>query len=155
MRLSYVIWQEEVTPLILVELLSPGTERQDLGEDAKEADGTPSKWEVYEKILRVLYYVVFSRYTDQSRAFELIGDRYEPVELVAKRLPIPEAELSLGLWQGNYRGSSTFVAALVYPSRRVNRPGPEKINGCSAGISCCQTGDGKTRCTTASLGHRS
>jgi Uma2 family endonuclease len=104
MRLSYVIWQEEVTPLIVVELLSPGTERQDLGEDAKEVDGTPSKWEVYEKILRVPYYVVFSRYTNELQAFQWVGDRYEPITLRAERLPIPEAELSLGLWQGNYRG---------------------------------------------------
>jgi Uma2 family endonuclease len=104
MRLSYVIWQEKVTPLIIVELLSPGTERQDLGEDTKEADGTPSKWEVYEKILRVPYYAVFSRYTNKLQAFRLVGDRYEPIALGEECLPIPEAELSLGLWQGSYRG---------------------------------------------------
>lgn len=104
MRLSYVIWQEGVTPLIVVELLSPGTERQDLGEEKREPDGTPAKWEVYEKILRVPYYVVFSRYTNQLQAFQLVGTHYEPVTLFSGRLPIAEAQLSLGLWQGSYRG---------------------------------------------------
>lgn len=31
LRLSYVIWQEGVSPFVVVELLSPGTEREDLG----------------------------------------------------------------------------------------------------------------------------
>jgi Uma2 family endonuclease len=30
LRLSYVIWQESVTPFLMVELLSPGTEAEDL-----------------------------------------------------------------------------------------------------------------------------
>ena len=33
MRLSYVRWQERVDPLIVVELLSPGTEEEDLGQN--------------------------------------------------------------------------------------------------------------------------
>lgn len=32
MRLSYVIWQEGIDPFVVVELLSPGTEKEDLGE---------------------------------------------------------------------------------------------------------------------------
>lgn len=31
LRLSYVIWQEEAPPYLVVELLSPGTESEDLG----------------------------------------------------------------------------------------------------------------------------
>ena len=104
LRLSYVIWQEEIRPLIVIELLSPGTERQDLGEEKREPDGTPSKWEVYEKILRIPYYVVFSRYTNEVQAFKLVENRYEPIILVGGKLPIPEAELSLGIWEGEYRG---------------------------------------------------
>jgi len=35
LRLSYVIWQEGVDPLVVVELLSPGTEEEDLGENVR------------------------------------------------------------------------------------------------------------------------
>jgi len=104
LRLSYVIWQEGVSPAIVVELLSPGTENQDLGEELRQPGEPPTKWTVYEQILRIPYYVVFSRYTNQLQAFELVGGYYQPVALVEGRLPIPPLELSLGLWQGSYRG---------------------------------------------------
>jgi Uma2 family endonuclease len=104
LRLSYVIWQEGVSPAIVVELLSPGTENQDLGEELRQPEEPPTKWTVYEQILQVPYYVVFSRYTNQLQAFELVDGHYQPVTLVEGRLPIPQLELSLGLWQGSYRG---------------------------------------------------
>ncbi|CCI20032.1 Similar to tr/Q8YQJ9/Q8YQJ9 [Microcystis aeruginosa PCC 9807] len=104
LRLSYVIWQEGVSPTIVVELLSPGTENQDLGQELRQPGEPPTKWTVYEQILRIPYYVVFSRYTNQLQAFELVGGYYQPVALVQGRLPIPPLELSLGLWQGSYRG---------------------------------------------------
>ena len=88
----------------MVELLSPGTEREDLGQTVPSADEPPTKWQVYEQILRVPYYVVFSRYTNEMQAFQLMGASYKPIELTAKSLPIAELQLSLGLWQGSYRG---------------------------------------------------
>ena len=102
MRLSYVVWQEGVNPLVVVELLSPGTEDEDLGETLGEPGKPPTKWEVYERILRVPYYVTFSRYTNQIQAFHLVGDRYQRAELSNGRLLLPSIELSLGLWQGSY-----------------------------------------------------
>ena len=102
LRLSYVIWQEQVSPLVVVELLSPGTEAEDLGQTLPQVDQPPTKWQVYEQILRVPYYVVFSRYTNQMQAFRLEGDRYQSVELSSRKLPIPSINLSLGLWQGCY-----------------------------------------------------
>ena len=104
MRLSYVMWQERVSPLIVVELLSPGTEDEDLGQTISTPGKPPTKWQVYEEILRVPYYVVFSRYTDELQVFGLVGDRYQSIALTNGRLLIPEAELSLGLWQGSYQG---------------------------------------------------
>ena len=87
-----------------VELLSPGTEKEDLGQTLREASQPPSKWEVYERILRVPYYVVFDRATDQLRAFKLDGSRYVADELTNGRLWLPDAELFIGLWQGTYQG---------------------------------------------------
>jgi Uma2 family endonuclease len=104
LRLSYVTWQEPANPFVVVELLSPGTEDEDLGTRRTSAtDKPPSKWEVYERILRIPYYIVFSRYTNQLRAFQLVGGHYEPMNLTEGRLLMPEIDLSLGLWEGSFQ----------------------------------------------------
>lgn len=106
LRLSYVTWQEPVSPFVVVELLSPGTEDEDLGNKQNQKDKPPTKWEVYERILRIPYYIVFSRYTNELRAFHLVGGHYEPMNLIDGLLPMPELGLSLGLWQGSFRSIS-------------------------------------------------
>ncbi len=103
LRLSYVTWQEPANPFVVVELLSPGTEDEDLGIKQNKTDKPPSKWEVYEQILRIPYYVVFSRYTNELQAFQLVGGHYEPMNLNNGRILMPEINLSLGLWQGSFR----------------------------------------------------
>jgi Uma2 family endonuclease len=125
LRSSYVVWQEGVNPFVVVELLSPGTAKEDLGENAAleaEEDGEmgrwgdgenveaketpPRKWDVYERILRVPYYVVFSRYTNRVHFFKLVGGHYQEQALDPEnpRVWIPELEVGLGLWQGDYEG---------------------------------------------------
>lgn len=69
LRLSYVIWQERVSPFVIVELLSPGTENEDLGKTQRRPHQPPTKWEVYEQILQVPYYVIFDRYSGKLRLF--------------------------------------------------------------------------------------
>lgn len=111
MRLSYVVWQEGVNPYVIVELLSPGTEKEDLGED-EELPSNPGngqvierqtetkplrKWQVYEH-LRIPYYLVFSRYTNQLRVFKLNGTHYQELELDESRVWIDDLGLGLGLW---------------------------------------------------------
>ncbi|MEH2297526.1 Uma2 family endonuclease [Nostoc sp.] len=104
LRLSYVIWQEGVAPFVVVELLSPGTEKEDLGQTLREISQPPTKWEVYERILRVPYYIVFDRYTDKLQAFQLVADRYSELDLSTPRVWMPGLEMGLGLWQGSYQG---------------------------------------------------
>ncbi|MEH2267856.1 MAG: Uma2 family endonuclease [Nostoc sp.] len=104
LRLSYVIWQEGVAPFVVVELLSPGTEKEDLGQTLREINQPPTKWEVYERILRVPYYIVFDRYTDKLQAFQLVADSYSELDLSTPRVWMPGLELGLGLWQGSYQG---------------------------------------------------
>ncbi|NER48736.1 MAG: Uma2 family endonuclease [Symploca sp. SIO1A3] len=109
-RDSYVTWIEPINPAIVVELLSRSTKKQDLGEietEGKEIeegpDKPPSKWEVYESILKIPYYVVFNRRDNKIRIFHLEDGLYQEVELTEGRLYLPELGISLGVWQGSFR----------------------------------------------------
>ncbi|MGA1284900.1 MAG: Uma2 family endonuclease [Prochlorothrix sp.] len=103
LRWSYVVWDEGRSPFLAVELLSPGTEAEDLGRTLRDAQQPPTKWEVYEQILRIPYYVVFDRYTNQLRAFELVGTHYQALSLSESKLWLEEIELGLGVWFGEYQ----------------------------------------------------
>ncbi|MEM7554139.1 MAG: Uma2 family endonuclease [Cyanobacteria bacterium P01_A01_bin.84] len=103
LRLSYVIWQEGVHPFIVVELLSPGTEQEDLGQTLREVNKPPTKWQVYEQLLRVPYYIIFDRYSNHLRAFQLVGTRYQELNLPEQKLLFNEIHLILGVWQGCYQ----------------------------------------------------
>jgi Uma2 family endonuclease len=105
LRLSYVMWQEYESPLLVVELLSPGTEDEDLGRNVREIGKPPTKWEVYERILRVPFYVIYDRYRNNFRVFTLQVMKYQEVMLepTNPRLWIEELGLGLGLWQGQYQ----------------------------------------------------
>ncbi|WP_333220848.1 MULTISPECIES: hypothetical protein [unclassified Microcoleus] len=101
-RMSYVIWQEGVNSFVIVELLSRGTEKEDLGDntdeenlppqsgnaagnepvlEAETKEEPPIKWDVYQPNLWVSVYAVFSRYTNKLRVFELKGGHYQELEL--------------------------------------------------------------------------
>jgi hypothetical protein len=102
--MSYVIWQEGVVPFVVVELLSESTEKDDLGQTLREINQPPTKWQVYERILRIPYYIVFARDPEQFRAFQLTGGRYRELTLPDNRVWLPEIKLGLGLSPGVYHG---------------------------------------------------
>ena len=104
LRLSYVVWQEGIDPTVVVEFLSPGTEKEDLGQTLREVNQPPTKWEVYEKILRIPYYIVFDRYTDNLQVFQNIAARYQEITLTKPSLWLPSIEFGIGLWQGTFQG---------------------------------------------------
>jgi Uma2 family endonuclease len=105
LRWSYVIWQEGVSPFLVVELLSPGTEDEDLGQKLREIGKPPTKWEVYEQILRVPYYAVFDRYENEFRLWQLVGARYQPIALPSdRRFWFEEVGLGLGVHDCAYQG---------------------------------------------------
>jgi Uma2 family endonuclease len=105
LRWSYVVWQESVNPFLVVELLSPGTEDEDLGHKLRELGKPPTKWEVYERILRVPFYVVYDRHENHWRMFGLQNGRYQPVALTAGRFWFEELQLGLGVWAGSYQST--------------------------------------------------
>ncbi|MDB9478354.1 Uma2 family endonuclease [Dolichospermum circinale CS-537/03] len=105
MRWSYVIWQEGLAPFLIVELLSPGTEAEDLGKTSRSANKPPTKWQAYEQYLRSPYYVIFDRYENRLRVFQLLGIKYQAVELTEPKFWFPELELGVGVWAGKYQGT--------------------------------------------------
>lgn len=105
MRWSYVVWQESVPPFLVVELLSEGTEEEDLGQTLRVVGKAPTKWQVYEQVLRVPYYVLFDRVKQELQAFKLTGSRYEALSLQDERLWLDEVQLGVGVWEGCYQGT--------------------------------------------------
>ncbi|NET32061.1 MAG: Uma2 family endonuclease [Cyanothece sp. SIO1E1] len=103
LRLSYVMWQEGVRPVVAIEFLSPSTRNEDLGQ-AKAKGPQPTKWDVYETILGIPYYIIFDRYTDELQAFQMDGERYRKREVNELRFWLPTLRLGIGLWEGMYRG---------------------------------------------------
>lgn len=89
---------------MVVELLSPGTEKEDLGRNLREVNQPPNKWTVYERLLRIPYYIVFDRYTDELQAFGLMLNAYQPLSPQGSGIWLEEAQLGLGLWEGSYQG---------------------------------------------------
>ncbi|GCL42786.1 Uma2 family endonuclease [Anabaena sp. FACHB-1250] len=108
LRLSYVTWCEGTYPFVVVELISPGTENEDLGKNLgknlREINQPPNKWTVYEQILRIPYYFVYNRYTNEFHCFGLVMNRYQPLSINGLGVWLEEAELGLGLWEGEYQG---------------------------------------------------
>lgn len=103
LRLSYVIWQEKVVPCIVIEFLSPSTRNEDLGR-SKPKGKQPTKWEVYEKILRIPYYIVFDGITNEIIPFHLTKNGYRLLEVNSSKLWLPTLNIGLGLWLGEYQG---------------------------------------------------
>ncbi len=140
LRRSYVMWQEGHPPQIVVEFLSPGTEKEDLGrfydksakipevfveseemitvtEDYEsepvaeivqpnQRDRPPAKFVLYEQLLRVPHYLVYSRYTQRLRYFKLEGGRYQEQPLNAENplVWLEDLKIGLGIWSGVFEG---------------------------------------------------
>ncbi len=104
LRYSYVIWQEQIVPFIIVEILSEGTESEDLGQTVRDIKQPPTKWYVYEQILHIPYYIVFSRDPNRLRVFHWQAGRYQAVTPSEGKVWLPQIQLGIGLWSGNYQG---------------------------------------------------
>ena len=126
LRSSFVVWDEQKAPTVIVELLSPGREAEDLGSHLDEqiepalsepllpytleADESgvspPPKWDVYEQILQVPYYLVFSRYSNRLRFFQFDYGQYQEqvLEPDNSRAWLANLEIGIGIWQGEFEG---------------------------------------------------
>jgi Uma2 family endonuclease len=111
-RESYVLWQEKVSPTVVVEFLSPGTDGDDLGRFAAKppkpqpVDSPPLKFAVYEQILQVPHYIVFNKRDTHLRYFQLVEGRYQErtVSATNPRIWITDLDIGLATWQGTFEG---------------------------------------------------
>ena len=104
LRYSYVIWQEQVVPFCVVELLSPGTQDEDLGRMPWDNAGPPPKWVVYEQILQVPYYLLYDRKDKVFMAYRWTEGHYQQLPVAQERLWLPEIGLGIGTWEGEFDG---------------------------------------------------
>jgi Uma2 family endonuclease len=79
-------------------------EKEDLGQSLRDVEKLPVKWGVYEQILRVPYYAIFNRYQSEFKMLKLNPTPYSSeVYQILVRSWIPNLELSLGVYIGNYK----------------------------------------------------
>ncbi len=98
MRRSYVMWQEIVSPVIVLEFVS--------GDGSEERDTTPykGKFWVYEQAIRVPFYGIYEVDKASVEVYHLLGGRYHRLSANDQgRYSIPPLGVELGLWSGRYQ----------------------------------------------------
>ncbi|MFM7408291.1 MAG: Uma2 family endonuclease [Cuspidothrix sp.] len=97
-RRSYVLWQEHIAPLIVLEFVS--------GDGGQERDKTPweGKFWVYEQVIRPAFYGIYEVKKASIEVYELIGGQYQLLPANERgHYPIEHIGVELGLWQGEYQ----------------------------------------------------
>jgi Uma2 family endonuclease len=101
LRRSYVLWQELIAPLILLEFVS--------GDGSEERDRTPlgGKFWVYEQAVRTPYYGIYEVDPGRIEMHHLVDGLYQPLAPnESGRYPLPRLGVELGLWDGEYLGAT-------------------------------------------------
>ncbi|MFY7886107.1 MAG: Uma2 family endonuclease, partial [Dolichospermum sp.] len=97
-RRSYVLWQEYISPLIVLEFVS--------GNGAEERDKTPWKgklW-IYEQVIKPAFYGIYEVNKASIEVYELIGGQYQLLAANERgHYSITPMGIELGLWQGEYQ----------------------------------------------------
>ncbi len=97
-RRSYVLWQEHLPPLIVVEFVS--------GDGREERDQTPwsGKFWIYEQVIRPAFYGIYEVSKASVEVYHLVENRYELLSANEHgRYPIPPMQVELGIWSGTYK----------------------------------------------------
>ena len=97
-RRSYVLWNEEVPPYLVVELVS--------GDGSTERDDTENsgKFWVYENGIRAEYYAIFDAFRDGDlEVYERHRGRFRLAHPNERgRYELPEMGVELGVWHGEF-----------------------------------------------------
>lgn len=105
-RRSYVLWQEIIAPVIVIEFVpGNGTEERDQTSAFESQRGKAGKFWVYEQAIRVPFYAIYEVKRAAVEVYQLVGDSYR--QCVANErghYPIARMGVELGIWQGVYMG---------------------------------------------------
>ena len=97
-RRSYVMWNEIVAPLIVIEFVS--------GDGAEERDRTPftGKFWIYEHFIRPAYYAIYEVNPGRVEVYQFVINAYQPVPASAwGGYTIAPLGAALGIWGGRYQ----------------------------------------------------
>ncbi len=97
-RRSYVLWQEFLAPMIVLEFVS--------GSGKEERDRTPwtGKFFIYEQVIRPAFYGIYEVQKSSIELYRHVADRFELVTANARgHYPIEELGIEIGIWQGVYQ----------------------------------------------------
>ncbi|MBD2691061.1 Uma2 family endonuclease [Anabaena catenula] len=96
-RHSYVLWQEYIAPLIVLEFVS--------GDGSEERDKTPitGKFWVYEQAIRVPFYGIYEVQKASIEVYHLVDGYYQLLPANERgHYPILPLGVELGIWEGQY-----------------------------------------------------
>jgi Uma2 family endonuclease len=96
-RRSYVLWQELINPLLVVEFVS--------GDGSEERDRTPGegKFWIYERRIRPAYYAIYEFDPGRVEVYQTIGWTLEPLAANERgHYPIAPLGIELGIREGTY-----------------------------------------------------
>ncbi|MDX2217094.1 MAG: Uma2 family endonuclease [Oculatellaceae cyanobacterium bins.114] len=97
-RRSYVLWQEHIAPLIVLEFVS--------GDGSEERDRTPwtGKFWIYEQVIRPAFYGIYEVKKASVEVYHFVEDHYELLSPNDRHhYSIPQVGVELGIWQGLYQ----------------------------------------------------
>jgi Uma2 family endonuclease len=97
-RRSYVLWQEHIAPLIVLEFVS--------GNGSEERDKTPwkGKFWIYEQVIRPAFYGIYEVRRASVEVYHFIENHYELLPANERgHYTLPQMGVELGIWQGEYK----------------------------------------------------
>ena len=107
LRRSYVMWQEFVAPLIVLEFVSGnGAEARDRTPLLRsgQQETKPGKFWIYENVIRPALYGIYEVTKASVEVYHLIENRYQLVAANERgHYPIEPLGVELGIWQGRYQ----------------------------------------------------
>lgn len=96
-RRSYVLWQEFIALLIILEFVS--------GNGSEERDKTPwtGKFWIYEQVIRPAFYGIYEASKASVEVYRHVEDHFELISANERgHYPIGQIGVELGIWQGQY-----------------------------------------------------
>ena len=107
MRRSYVLWQELIPPLIVLEFVSgDGSEERDRTplSRSNQQETKPGKFWIYENVIRPAFYGIYEVNLARVQLYHLIEGQYQLVQENERgHYAIAPLEVELGIWQCRYQ----------------------------------------------------